>query len=139
VSNFDTDEMAELFATPEGKACAANQILYNPSRRGPEHELMPWLTERAVPVMAYSPIEQGRLPRSAGLEEVARKHAATPHQTALAWVLRRPDVIAIPKAGQIEHVRDNRRALDIALDADDLAAIDRAFPPPKRKKPLEMI
>jgi diketogulonate reductase-like aldo/keto reductase len=139
VSNFDTDEMAELFATPEGKACAANQILYNPSRRGPEHELMPWLTERAVPLMAYSPIEQGRLPRSAGLEEVARKHAATPHQTALAWVLRRPDVIAIPKAGQIEHVRDNRRALDIALDADDLAAIDRAFPPPKRKKPLEMI
>src|SRR5215218_4833754 len=139
VSNFDTGEMEELFAVPGGNACATNQILYNLSRRGPEHDLMPWLAARRVPVMAYSPIEQGRLPRSGALEEIAKKHRATPYQIALAWVLRRPGVIAIPKAATAEHVRENRRALDIGLDPDDLAAIDRAFPPPKRKKPLEMI
>jgi diketogulonate reductase-like aldo/keto reductase len=139
VSNFDTDDMEELFAVPGGNACAANQILYNLSRRGPEHDLMPWLAAHGVPVMAYSPIEQGRLPRSSALEEIAKKHRATPYQIALAWVLRRQDVIAIPKAATAEHVRENRKALDIALDEEDLAAIDRAFPPPKRKKPLEMI
>ncbi|MFL5036528.1 MAG: aldo/keto reductase [Microvirga sp.] len=139
VSNFDTGEMEELFAVPGGDVCAANQILYNLSRRGPEHDLMPWLAARGVPAMAYSPIEQGRLPRSGALEEIAKKHRATPYQIALAWVLRRPGVIAIPKAATAEHVRENRRTLDIALDEDDLAAIDRAFPPPKRKKPLEMI
>src|SRR5215207_3163571 len=139
VSNFDTGDMEELFAVPGGDVCAANQILYNLSRRGPEHDLMPWLAARGVPAMAYSPIEQGRLPRSGALEEIAKKHRATPYQIALAWVLRRPGVIAIPKAATAEHVRENRRALDIALDEDDLAAIDRAFPPPKRKKPLEMI
>src|SRR3954471_17790667 len=139
VSNFDTDDMEELFALPGGDACAANQILYNLSRRGPEHDLIPWLSEHGVPVMAYSPIEQGRLPRSSALEEIARKHRATPYQIALAWVLHRQDVIAIPKAATVEHVRENRKALNIALDEGDLAAIDRAFPPPKRKKPLEMI
>jgi diketogulonate reductase-like aldo/keto reductase len=139
VSNFDTGDMEELFAVPGGDVCAANQILYNLSRRGPEHDLMPWLAARGVPAMAYSPIEQGRLPRSGALEEIAKKHRATSYQIALAWVLRRPGVIAIPKAATAEHVRENRRALDIALDEDDLAAIDRAFPPPKRKKPLEMI
>jgi diketogulonate reductase-like aldo/keto reductase len=139
VSNFDADEMEELFAVPGGAACAMNQILYNLSRRGPEYDLMPWMAERGVPVMAYSPIEQGRLRGAAALDEVARKHGATPYQIALAWVMRRPDLIAIPKAGRAEHVRENRKAGDIVLDQADLAAIDATCPPPKRKKPLEMI
>jgi diketogulonate reductase-like aldo/keto reductase len=139
VSNFDRAEMEELFAVPGGSACATNQILYNLSRRGPEYDLMPWLGKRGVPVMAYSPIEQGRLRRSPALDEAARKHSATPYQIALAWVMRRPDVIAIPKASRAEHVRENRKAADIVLDEADLAAIDAAYPPPQRKKPLEMI
>jgi diketogulonate reductase-like aldo/keto reductase len=139
VSNFDTGEMEELTGVPGGDACAVNQILYNLSRRGPEHDLMPWLAARGIPVMAYSPIEQVRLRSAGALGEIAKKHGASPYQVALAWVLRHPGVIAIPKAARAEHVRENRAALDIALDADDLAVIDIAFPPPKRKKPLEMI
>ena len=139
VSNFDTDDMEELMGVPGGSGCATNQVLYNLSRRGPEYDLMPRMEEHGIPAMAYSPIEQGRLRSVRALDEIARKHRATPYQIALAWVMRRPDVIAIPKAGRPEHVRENREALDIALDADDLAAIDGAFPPPKRKKPLEMI
>jgi diketogulonate reductase-like aldo/keto reductase len=139
VSNFDADEMEELFDVSGGSACATNQILYNLSRRGPEYGLMPWMEERGIPTMAYSPIEQGRLRRSGALDEIAKKHGATPYQIALAWVMRRPDVIAIPKAGRAGHVRENRKAADIVLDEHDLAAIDAAYPPPKRKKPLEMI
>ena len=139
VSNFDTGEMEELMRVASGEACVVNQILYNLSRRGPEHDLMPWLAGRRIPVMAYSPIEQGRLRTAGALAEVAKKHGATPYQVALAWVLRRPDVIAIPKAAGPEHVRQNRAALDLALDADDLSALDAAYPPPKRRKPLEMI
>jgi diketogulonate reductase-like aldo/keto reductase len=139
VSNFDTGDMEELFAIPGGTACATNQILYNLSRRGPEYELLPWMAERRIPAMAYSPIEQGRLPRNAALSEIARKHGATEYQVALAWVMRRPDVIAIPKAGRAEHVRENRKAADIVLDGEDLRAIDAAFKPPGRRKPLEML
>jgi diketogulonate reductase-like aldo/keto reductase len=139
VSNFDVGEMEELTGVPGGEACATNQIFYNLSRRGPEHDLMPWQAARGIPTMAYSPIEQGRLRAAGALAEVARKHAVTPYQVALAWVMRRPDVIAIPKASRAEHVRENRAALDLNLDADDLSALDAAYPPPKRKKPLEMI
>jgi diketogulonate reductase-like aldo/keto reductase len=139
VSNFDRDEMEEMFGVPGGRACATNQVLYNLSRRGPEYDLMPWMEERNIPVMAYSPIEQGRLRSAGALEGIARKHGATAYQVALAWLLQRPGVIAIPKAGRSEHVRENRKALDIALDAKDLAAIEEAYPPPRRKKPLEMI
>jgi diketogulonate reductase-like aldo/keto reductase len=139
VSNFDTGDMEELFAIPGGTACATNQILYNLSRRGPEYELLPWMAERRIPAMAYSPIEQGRLPRNAALSEIARKHGATEYQVALAWVMRRPDVIAIPKAGRAEHVRENRKAADIVLDEEDLRAIDAAFKPPGRREPLEML
>jgi diketogulonate reductase-like aldo/keto reductase len=139
VSNFDADEMEELFEVPGGSACAANQILYNLSRRGPEYDLMPWMEERGVATMAYSPIEQGRLRRSGALDEIARKHGATAYQIALAWAMRRPGVIAIPKAARAEHVRENRKAADIVLDTGDLAAIDAGYPPPRRKKPLEMI
>ena len=139
VSNFDADEMEELFEVPGGRACATNQILYNLSRRGPEYDLLPWMEERGLPTIAYSPIEQGRLRRSGALDEIGRKHGATLYQIALAWVMRRPDVIAIPKAARAEHVRENRTAAGIVLDEHDLSAIDAAYAPPKRKKPLEMI
>ena len=139
VSNFDTGEMEELMAVSGGSACATNQILYNLSRRGPEHDLMPWQAARGIPTMAYSPIEQGRLRATGALAEVAKKHGATPYQVALAWVMRRPDVIAIPKASRAEHVWENRAALDLTLDEADLSTLDAAYPPPKRRTPLEMI
>ncbi|HEX2552127.1 MAG TPA: aldo/keto reductase [Microvirga sp.] len=139
VSNLDTDDMEELAAVPDGARCATNQVLYNVMRRGPEFDLLPWMAARALPLMAYSPVEQGRLPRSGALHDIARRHGASPFQVALAWLLRRPDVTAIPKAGRPDHVRDNHRALALALDDEDLAAIDAAFPPPKRRRPLEML
>ncbi len=139
VSNFDTDDMRELFAVPGGEACATNQVLYNVTRRGPAFDLIPWLAERAMPLMAYSPVEQGRLPRGGALEAVAAKHGVGSFQVALAWLLRQPHVIAIPKAGRADHVRDNQGALALDLDGDDLARIDAAFPPPARKRPLEML
>ena len=139
VSNFDTDDMRELFAVPGGEACATNQVLYNVTRRGPAFDLIPWMAERAMPLMAYSPVEQGRLPRGGALDAIARKHGVGSFQVALAWLLRQPGVIAIPKAGRAEHVRDNHRALALDLDAEDLALIDAAFPPPARKRPLEML
>ncbi|MDQ0504432.1 aldo/keto reductase [Xanthobacter agilis] len=138
VSNFDVADMEELKAAGGG-ACAANQILYNASRRGPEFDLMPYLSAAGIPVMAYSPIEQGRLPRGGALGRVARKHGVDPFQVALAWVMRSPDVIAIPKATHIAHVEANARALALVLDAEDLAEIDREFPPPAGKAELEMI
>jgi diketogulonate reductase-like aldo/keto reductase len=138
VSNFDADDMVELLAAG-GSACATNQVLYNLQRRGAEYDLMPAMAARAIPVMAYSPIEQGRLPKSGALADVARRYRATTHQIALAWVLRRRDVIAIPKAATIEHVTANRAALDVKLDDEALAALDAAFPPPRRKTPLAML
>jgi diketogulonate reductase-like aldo/keto reductase len=139
VSNFDTDDMEELFGVPDGTNCATNQVLYNVTRRGPEFDLIPWMAERGIPLMAYSPVEQGRLPATGALETIARRHEASRFQIALAWLLQWPGVIAIPKAGSPEHVRDNHRALEITLSAEDLQAIDAAFPPPARKKPLDMI
>jgi diketogulonate reductase-like aldo/keto reductase len=138
VSNLDTDDMAELIAAG-GTACAANQILYNLERRGPEFDLLPFLARRRIPAMAYCPIFQGTLPKGGTLATVAARHGATPFQVALAWTLRQPDIIAIPKATRPEHVRENRAAADLALDAEDLAALDAAFPPPSRKRPLEMV
>jgi diketogulonate reductase-like aldo/keto reductase len=139
VSNFDTADMQELFGVAAGEACATNQVLYNVTRRGPEFDLMPWLAERGLPLMAYSPVEQGRLPTSGALQQVAKKHSATAYQIALAWLLRQPGVLAIPKAGRPEHVRENHRAASIELDAEDLGRIDAEFPPPGKKRPLEMI
>jgi diketogulonate reductase-like aldo/keto reductase len=138
VSNFDTNDMAELVAAG-GTDCAANQILYNLLRRGPEFDLLPAMAARGVPAMAYSPIEQGRLPKSGVLTDIAKRYEATAFQVALAWVLRRPDVIAIPKAATVAHVDANRAALDVKLDAEALAALDEAFAPPRRKTPLAMI
>ena len=139
VSNFDTDDMDELFALPGGNACATNQVLYNLKRRRIEYDLVPWCRARNIPIMAYSPIEQGRLLNAATLKAVAQQHSATPAQVALAWLLRQPDTIVIPKATSPAHVRENRAALDLQLSADDLAALDRAFPPPRKKYGLEML
>ncbi len=138
VSNFDTEDMEELFAV-EGGNCTTNQVLYNVTRRGPEYDLIPWMTERRMPLMAYSPIEQGRLPKAGLLQDIGLSHNASSYQIALAWLLQRPGVMAIPKASSPAHVRDNRRALEIQLSPDELRAIDAEFPPPKRKHPLEMI
>jgi diketogulonate reductase-like aldo/keto reductase len=138
VSNLDLDDLEEL-EEAGGAGCASNQILYNLSRRGPEFEILPWMDGRRMPVMAYSPLEQGRLARSALLADIARARSADPLQIALAWVLRRPGVIAIPKAGRPEHIRRNHAALEITLSREDLARLDKAFPPPMRRSPLEMI
>ena len=139
VSNFDVDDMEELAAMPGGTAAQTNQVLYNPTRRGIEYDLLPWCRARRIPIMAYSPVEQGRLARNRALASVAKRLDATPAQVALAWVLRHPDVMAIPKASRIDHVRENRGALDLELTEEDLADLDRAFPPPRRKRALEMI
>ena len=139
VSNFDRREMDKTFASPGGAACAANQVLYNLLRRGVEHDLMPWCRAHGVAMMAYSPIEQGRLLAHRDLKRIAEQHDTTPARIALAWVLRQPDVIAIPKAARVEHVRDNRAALDLELTAEDLADLERAFPPPEGPTPLEML
>jgi diketogulonate reductase-like aldo/keto reductase len=139
VSNFDVDDMEELTALAGGNAVAANQVLYNLTRRGIEYDLLPWSAAHRIPTMAYSPIEQGRLLRQAALRQVAARHGASPAQVALAWLLRRADVIAIPKAGSVKHVQENAAALEIRLTAEDLAELDRAWPPPKSKRSLEMI
>ncbi|RWC72616.1 MULTISPECIES: aldo/keto reductase [unclassified Mesorhizobium] len=139
VSNFDTEEMEELAGLRDGGNVQTNQVLYNLVRRGPEFDLAPWSRTRGIPLMAYSPVEQGALARNARLDAVAARHGATPAQIALAWVMRQDGVIAIPKAGSQEHVRQNVAALDIKLTPQDIADLDRAFPPPKRKRGLEMI
>jgi diketogulonate reductase-like aldo/keto reductase len=139
VSNFDLDDVEELAAVPGGTAPATDQVLYNLTRRGIEWDLLPSCRARKIPVMAYSPIEQGRMLGDATLGRVAVRHGATPAQIALAWLLRQPGIIAIPKAGTRAHVEENRAATELRLTDEDLAGLDRAFPPPKRKRPLEML
>lgn len=136
VSNFDIDDLEE--ASSPGRI-ATNQVLYNLRRRGIEVDLLPWCRARGIPIMAYSPLEHGRLLEHPALAAIARRRGATPAQIAIAWVLRHGDVIAIPKTSTIERVRENRAALDIRLDADDLRELDKAFPAPRRKTPLEML
>jgi diketogulonate reductase-like aldo/keto reductase len=138
VSNLDHADMEQL-AAAGGEHCATNQILYNVTERGAEFDLLPLLARRRIPAMAYSPIGQGKLPRSSALSAVARRHDATPFQVALAFVLRDPAVIAIPKAADVEHLAANRRALDLKLTVADLDEIDADFPPPSRKMRLAMI
>jgi diketogulonate reductase-like aldo/keto reductase len=136
VSNFDVEDMQELVRLPGGKAVAADQVMYNLDRRGIEHDLVPWCRRRRIPVMAYSPLDEGRLLRSRDLERIAQQLEATPSQVALAWLLRQQNVIAIPKSASEAHVRENFAALDLRLGKENLAALDRAFPRPKRKLPL---
>ncbi|RYG55534.1 MAG: aldo/keto reductase [Alphaproteobacteria bacterium] len=138
VSNFDKRDMEELM-TAGGEACVANQVLYNLTERGVEFDLLPFLNDRGIATMAYSPIGQGQLPTSAALASIGQRLGVTPFEVALAWVLHKPGVIAIPKAGSRAHVEANRRALDLHLTAEDLAKIDEDFAPPKLKTPLAML
>jgi diketogulonate reductase-like aldo/keto reductase len=138
VSNFDRGDMEE-WARAGGKSVASNQILYNLTRRGPEWEVIPWCRERNVSIMAYSPIEQGRMLGHKALAEVGARHGATPAQVALAWLQRQEGIIVIPKASRQEHVRENLGALDLKLTEEDLADLDRAFPPPKGRTSLGML
>jgi diketogulonate reductase-like aldo/keto reductase len=139
VSNFDVADMEELTALAGGDEVASNQVLYNLARRGIEADLLPWCRRRGIPIMAYSPVDQGRLLRIRALQSVAARHAASPAQIAVAWLLRQKDVMVIPKATNIAHVRENRAAVDLALSKADLAALDSAFPPPRGKQPLDML
>jgi diketogulonate reductase-like aldo/keto reductase len=135
VSNFDVDDMRELWAVPGGDACAANQVWYSASQRGVEFRLSPWLREHGVALMAYSPIDQAALARHAALGDVGRRLGASAASVALAWVLRQ-GALAIPKAVQSEHLRENLAAASLELDVAALQAIDAAFPPPRRATAL---
>jgi diketogulonate reductase-like aldo/keto reductase len=139
VSNFDVDDMEELIGLPGGTNAQTNQVLYNLTRRGIEFDFLPWCRKRRIPIMAYSPIEQGRLLKNSHLKAIAARHGATPAQIALAWVLRQNGIIAIPKAGTPDHVRENAAAVDITLTPQDLADLDSAFPPPQKKVALELL
>ncbi|NTI74991.1 aldo/keto reductase [Rhizobium rhizogenes] len=139
VSNFDVDDMEELFAVPNGRNVAANQVLYNLVRRGIEYDVLPWCQERNIPIMAYSPIEQGRLLHHPDLIHIAKTYQETPAQVALAFLLERDGVIAIPKSSNTQRVAENRDAVSLDISDEDWATLDAAFPPPSRKKPLEML
>ncbi len=139
VSNFDTTDMEALLDVPGGDNVQTNQVLYNLSRRGIEHALLPWCRQHDLPLMAYSPLEQGRLLENPALGSVARRHGATEAQIGLAWVLAQSGVLAIPQTGSSKHVRENAAAREIVLGQDDMAALDRAFPRPRPGSRLEML
>lgn len=144
VSNFDVADMEEALSLPGGAEIATNQVLYNLMHRGIEWDLLEWSRDRRTPIMAYSPVgnnraEQSKIFGNATIKTIALRYDASPAQIALAWLFREPDVVAIPKALQPEHIRENRAALDIELTDEDLQNLDQAFPPPKRKIALEMI
>lgn len=136
VSNLDLDDMHELNAP----ACATNQVLYNPDERGIEFDLLPWCQAQGMPVMAYCPLGQGgALLRHSAVIDVARRHGAQPAQVALAWALRQPGVLVIPKSANPSHLRANASAAELKLTAEDLAILDGAFPPPARRQLLQMV
>jgi diketogulonate reductase-like aldo/keto reductase len=138
VSNFDTGDMEEAARLDKGLT-ATNQVLYCLSRRGPEYDLLPWLRQRSIPLMAYSPLDQGRLLGKAPIKKLAADVGCTPAQLALAWVLAQPGVVTIPKSATRERVKENLGALEVKLAPDILAELDRAFPPPKGKQGLQML
>ena len=140
VSNFDVDDMEELLSLEQGRKCAANQVLYNLQNREIEFDLLPWSHTNKMPIMAYSPVgHSGQLLRNAALKKIAQSRGATPAQIALAWVLRQPEVIAIPKASTEAHVRANAASLKVRLTKEHLADLDREFPQPKSKTPLPVL
>jgi diketogulonate reductase-like aldo/keto reductase len=139
VSNLDLSDMRELWDLTDGHGVQTNQLLYNLTRRGIEWDLLPGLRERRIPVMAYSPIEQGRLVRHRGLTDFAKRHGMTPAQAALAWLAAKDDVIVIPKTARVERLKENLGALEVQLTPEQLAALDRLFAPPKGPRPLEML
>lgn len=138
VSNFDRDDMQEAAQIDKGLT-ASNQVLYCLSRRGPEFDLLPWMRKRAMPLMAYSPIDQGRLLSSAALKKIAAELRCTPAQLAIAWLLAQEGVVTIPKSATRDRVKENLGAIDVKLTPQIMAELDRAFPPPKRKQSLEML
>ncbi|MBL8326155.1 MAG: aldo/keto reductase [Rubrivivax sp.] len=138
VSNFDTADLEELFALPAGTDCAANQVYHSLAERGPEFELIPWQRGRRLPLMAYSPLDQGVLARHTGLSEVAQRLGATPAQVALAALMAQPGVMVIPKSSDPQRLQENWASATLALAPSDLAVLDKAFPPPRRKRALAM-
>ncbi len=138
VSNFDVDDMQELLGVKGGAACAANQVYYSLGERGAGFDLLPWLQRHAMPLMAYCPIDRGHVAGNAALQQVAEHHGATATQVALAWVMQQRGVMAIPKAVRETHLRENFASAALQLSAEDLAAIDRRFPPPRAKTALAM-
>ena len=139
VSNLDLADMQELWSVPGGPAMATNQLLYNLARRGIEWDLLPWLRERRIPIMAYSPIEQAKLTLNPKLVDFARRHGMTPAQASLAWLLAHDDVIVIPKTARRDRLKENIAALDQRLTQAQLAELGRLFPPPTCPRPLEML
>jgi diketogulonate reductase-like aldo/keto reductase len=139
VSNFDQTDMEEISILPGGGELVTDQVLYNLTRRGIEWDLLPWCRGRHLPVMAYSPIEQGRILNHPRLKSVAARHETPSARVALAWLLRQPGLVVIPKAGNAAHVRENHAALTLTLTDQDLAELDAAFPPPRKKMALEML
>jgi diketogulonate reductase-like aldo/keto reductase len=139
VSNFSVEDMQEAIQLPGGQQIVTNQVLYNLARRSIEWDLLPWCRQRQIPIMAYSPIEQGRLLNQRTLQQIARQRGVTTAQVAIAWLLHQEGVIVIPKAGQIEHVKQNCAALDLKLSPEELAALDAAFPPPTQPAALEVL
>jgi diketogulonate reductase-like aldo/keto reductase len=139
VSNFDVGDLTEVTGLPGGAALTTDQVLYNLTRRGIEYDLVPWCRRHRVPIMAYSPIEQGRMLAHPALRAVAYQQDRTPAQVALAWLLRQDGLVVIPRAGSLAHVRENHAALGVRLTDADLTALDRAFPPPSGPQPLDML
>jgi diketogulonate reductase-like aldo/keto reductase len=139
VSNLDIADMREWWRVPGGGASVTNQVLYNPARRGIEFDLLPWLRERGVTTMAYSPLEQARLLGEPAFTALAKRAGCTPAQLALAWLLRHDDVMVIPKSGSAARVHENAGARDVKLTTEVLAEIDRLFPKPARAQALEML
>ena len=139
ISNFDARGAQRVWSRQGGGGMVTNQVLYNLSERGIEWDLLPWCRERSLPLMAYTPLGQGALLSDPGLARVARRHDASPAQVALAWLLAQDGVLAIPKAGRVRHVRENRKAADLVLTTQDLADLDAAFPPPTGPTPLAIL
>jgi diketogulonate reductase-like aldo/keto reductase len=139
VSNFDADDMEEAFALKDGGAISTNQVLYNLSRRGVEWDLLPWCRQHRIPVMAYSPVEQGRLLKNPVLQAIAQQKGVTAAQIAIAWLLQQEQVIVIPKSSSVKHIEQNYAALGLELSAANLEALDAAFPPPSQRVSLEML
>jgi diketogulonate reductase-like aldo/keto reductase len=139
ISNFDARGAQRVWSRQGGGGMVTNQVLYNLSERGIEWDLLPWCRERSLPLMAYTPLGQGALLSDPGLARVARRHDASPAQVALAWLLAQDGVLAIPKAGRVRHVRENRKAADLVLTTQDLADLDAAFPPPSGPTPLAIL
>ena len=139
VSNFDTDDIEELFTVPHGAGCASNQVLYHLGSRGIDFDLLPECAKRRVMVMAYSPLGQGAILDHPTLAKIAKRHGVTPAAVAVAWTMRHPHVVSIPKAASLAHVKENAAAAELVLDTEDLMLLDQAFPPPRRKSGLGML